>query len=291
MHHGAVVGLDHRGDVVLAVGDPDIEIYPRSCAKPLQAAAMLAAGLVLPDELVALVAASHDGTPTHVAGVRAILETVGCSERDLANTPTWPLDPIAAEAAIRAHDLPCSIFQNCSGKHAGMIATARANGWGVEGYLHPDHPVQRLIIEYLDRATGGVSHVGIDGCGAPTPVCRLRGLAEAVRRLAIEGHPVTRAMIEHPEMVGGASRDVTALMRAVPGLVAKDGAEGVYVAALADGRAAALKIADGAGRARLPVMVAALRALGVDVPVDSLVEPVLGHGRPVGSVRSVIGTP
>ncbi len=96
-------------------------------------------------------------------------------------------------------------------------------------------------------------------------------------------------MTAHPHLVGGPDRDVTRLMRAVPGLMAKDGAEGVYVAALPDGRAVALKIADGASRARLPVMVAALARLGVDVPSESLREPVLGHGRDVGSVRALIG--
>ena len=98
-------------------------------------------------------------------------------------------------------------------------------------------------------------------------------------------------MTAHPELVGGPTRDVTRLMRAVPGLLAKDGAEGVYVAALPDGRTVALKIADGGSRARLPVMLAALRALGVDVPAGSLVEPVLGHGRAVGQVRSLVGAP
>lgn len=252
---------------------------------------MMTAGLDVPDRHLALVCASHDGAAAHVEGVREILAGVGATEDALGNTASWPLDRAAAEEAIRAGRHQCALFQNCSGKHAGMIATAIANGWPIEDYLRPDHPVQTLITEYLDRVTGGVSHVGVDGCGAPTPVCRLRGLAEAVRRLAVDRHAVYRAMVAEPDMVGGPTRDVTRLMRAVPGLVAKDGAEGVYVAALPDGRAVGLKIADGAGRARLPVMVAALRALGVDVPPDSLVEPVLGHGRPVGAVRSLIGTP
>ena len=117
----------------------------------------------------------------------------------------------------------------------------------------------------------------------------LSALARGVRELAVSAHPTHRAMTAHPHLVGGPDRDVTRLMRAVPGLMAKDGAEGVYVAALPDGRAVALKIADGAGRARLPVMVAALTRLGVGVPSESLREPVLGHGRDVGSVRALIG--
>lgn len=283
-----MVALDERGDIAVAVGDPGAEIYPRSAVKPLQAAAMVAAGLEVPDDLLALVSASHDGRPEHVDGVRRILAAGGLDERRLANTPAWPIDVEAREALIRGGARPSSIVQNCSGKHAGMLVTCAVNGWPTAGYLEPEHPLQAMITEHLDSALGGVRHVGIDGCGAPTPVVTLSSLASATRRLAVDGHAVYRAMVTYPELVGGPTRDVTRLMRAVPGLVAKEGAEGVYVAALPDGRAVAVKIADGANRARVPVMVAALRALGVDVPDDSLIEPVLGHGRVVGHVRSII---
>ena len=291
LHHGVVVGLDQNGSVALAAGDPELAIYARSAVKPLQAEAMIAAGLQLPADRLALVCASHDGRPEHIAGVRWILAGAGLDDTALDNTPTWPVDADATAELIRAGAAPTSLLQNCSGKHAAMLATSVINGWPTAGYLDGDHPVQTLIAEHLDAVTGGVSHIGIDGCGAPTPVCSLHGVARAVRRLALEAGPVYRAMTEHPEMVGGPTRDVTRLMRAVPGLVAKEGAEGVYVAALPDGRAVALKIADGANRARVPVMVAALRTLGVDVPDDSLIEPVLGHGRRVGTVRSIMSTP
>ena len=191
--------------------------------------------------------------------MREILAGSGLVEDDLENTPTLPLDPDAMHDAVRHGVGPAAVLQNCSGKHAGMLATAVINGWPTAGYTSPDHPVQRLIVESLDHATGSVAHVGVDGCGAPAPVVSLVGLARAVRALAVDGHPVHRAMSGYPEMVGGPTRDVTRLMRLVPGLIAKDGAEGVYVAALPDGRAVALKVADGAGRARAPVMVAALR--------------------------------
>ena len=108
---------------------------------------------------------------------------------------------------------------------------------------------------------------------------------------AVDGHAVHRAMTTHPDLVGGPHRDVTLLMRAVPGLLVKDGAEGVQVAALPDGRAVALKIADGAARARAPVTIAALRSIGVDLATDVVVESVYGHGRPVGSVRALVGAP
>lgn len=291
MHHGAVVALGATGEVVLTAGDPDADLYPRSAVKPLQAAAMVDAGLRLPDELLALVCASHDGRPEHVAGVRRILAGAGLAEGDLDNTPTWPLDTASAEDVIRHGGHRASILQNCSGKHAGMLATCVANGWPTTGYLDPEHPVQVMIGAHLGTAMGDVRHVGIDGCGAPTPVASLRGLATAMREVAMSEHAVYRAMTAHPEMVGGPTRDVTRLMRAVPGLVAKEGAEGVYVAARPDGRTVALKIADGANRARLPVMIAALCALGIEVTDDSLVEPVLGHGRVVGTVRSTLAEP
>jgi L-asparaginase II len=291
VHHGAVVALGSDGAVVWSAGDPDVVIYPRSALKPLQAASMVGAGLTLDSRLLAVVCASHDGRPEHVAAVTEILAGVGLGPGDLENTPALPLDSGASIAVVRAGGQATSISQNCSGKHAGMLATAVINGWPTAGYTDQDHPVQRRILGDLRREAGPAEHVGIDGCGAPAPTMSLTALAAAVRQLAVDGHPVHAAMTGHPEMVGGPTRDVTRLMRLVPGLLAKDGAEGVHVAALPDGRAVAVKIGDGAGRARAPVMVAALRALGVDLAADALVEPVLGHGRPVGRVRAVVGSP
>jgi L-asparaginase II len=291
VHHGALVALDHRGRLAWAVGDPDVAVYPRSSLKPVQAAALLGLGLAVPDPHVALVCASHDGCPEHVAGVRELLAGAGCDERQLATTPGLPINQEAAADVVRTGGRPAPILHNCSGKHAGMMAVAARQGWPVEGYLDRCHPVQEAVLDHIDAVAGPVAHVGVDGCGAPAAVIALAGLARAVRALAVSGHRVFHAMTAHPTLVGGPHRDVTRLMRAVPGLMAKDGADGVYVAALADGRTVALKIADGANRARLPVMVAALQALGVDVPAADLEEPILGHGRPVGSVRALIGAP
>jgi L-asparaginase II len=146
------------------------------------------------------------------------------------------------------------------------------------------------------RAGEAVATVAVDGCGAPLFGLTLTGLARAVRSLALatpgdSGRTVADAMRAHPDHVGGAGRDVTLLMRGVPGLLAKDGAEGVYVAALDDGRAVALKIEDGSARACVPVLVAALRAIGVAAEVlgDLAETPVLGGGEPVGVVRAAAG--
>jgi L-asparaginase II len=291
LHHGAVVALAADGSVAWAAGDADVAIYPRSALKPLQAAAMVDAGLSLDDRLLAVVCASHDGRPEHVAAVREILAASGLTDDDLDNIPGLPLEVDAARSIVCAGGGPASITQNCSGKHAGMLVTSLGNGWPTAGYRDPDHPVQRMILATLGGPAGPITAVGVDGCGAPAPMLPLVGLARAVRELAVEGHQVHRAMTGHPAMVGGPARDVTLLMQLVPGLMVKDGAEGVQVAALADGRAVAVKIADGAGRARTPVTIAALRALDVDLDADAIVEPVLGHGETVGRIHSLVGSP
>ncbi len=275
VHHGHVVGCDPSGRVTVRAGDPHLDVFARSSLKPLQAVAMLRSGLDLDGPLLALACASHSGEPMHREGALRILSGAGLSEADLQNTPDLPIDE---EAALRwradGHG-PTSLAQNCSGKHAAMLATCVAAGWDTASYLDPAHPLQRAIREVIRELTGDEPHhVAVDGCGAPLFSCTLTGLARAfgaVARAASADHGgagsdplarVGRAMSAHPEMVGGTGRDVTRLMAGVPGLVAKDGAEGVYAVGLADGRAAALKILDGSQRARPVVMAAVLRELG-----------------------------
>lgn len=297
VHFGAVVALAADGSVDFAVGDPGVLIYPRSSTKPLLGTAMVDAGLRLPPELLALACASHGGMAMHTAGALRILASAGLTEAALANTPDLPLDEPTAEAVLRAGGGRTSLQMNCSGKHSAMLATCVLNGWASGAtYLSPDHPLQRSISVVVDRLAGEPhAHVGIDGCGAPAHAMSLAGLAHAFRRIANgdagdAGRAVYAAMTSNPEMVGGPRNDVTVFMRHVPGLMAKDGAEGVFAAALPDGRALAIKIADGAERARPPVMLAALAAMGVDVSAVAplLVQAINGHGRPVGEVRSLL---
>lgn len=296
VHHAAVVGLDADGEIVLAHGDPAVSVYPRSSMKPLQAVAMVESGLDLPDDLLALVCSSHDGRSEHVAGVHRILEAAGLDPSYLRNTHDLPLDEAEAERVLRAGGAPSAIQHNCSGKHAGMVATCASAGWPTDGYLNLDHPLQVAITERVERMIGApVDAIGVDGCGAPAHMMSLVELARAFRTIATSSSGssatrVRRAMTSFPAMVGGPARDVTRLMLGVPGLVAKDGAEGVFAVALADGRAVALKVADGANRPRPPLMRAALGALGVDlsgVDENTWAASILGHGRPVGSVRIV----
>ena len=297
IHHGAVVAIDSDGKTSFGLGDVDVPIFPRSSMKPIQALTMLRHGLDLPDDLLALVCASHDGRASHLDGVRRILAMFGLDESALANTADLPLDDDEAKEALRQHRTATSLQQNCSGKHAGMLATCVTAGWSHDSsYLSPEHPLQRAITDEIPVVTGGSTpEFGVDGCGAPAHLLSLRELALAFRRIATgevgaDGERIRRAMSEHPHMVGGPTRDVTLLMQGIRGLMAKDGAEGVFAAALPDGRAVALKVADGANRARPPIMRAALRALGVDVSgVDerAFASPIFGHGRRVGEVRIV----
>jgi L-asparaginase II len=297
VHRGSLVGLAADGTTSIDVGEVDAQIFARSSLKPLQALALLRAGWQPADgEEIALACASHSGEPEHLDVVRRILAEAGLDEKALDNTPDLPLDAVAARAYLRTGGEPDSLHQNCSGKHAAMLATCVANGWPVEGYRDPAHPVQQAVRDTVADVTGDdIAHVAVDGCGAALFSCTLRGLARAFARIATadatspEGR-VAAAMRAHPWHVGGTGRDVTTLMTAVDGLIAKDGAEGVYAASTANGRAVALKVADGAGRARAPMMVAALRRLGVDDDALTALAttPVLGHGDRVGEVRAVL---
>ncbi|MFI9803692.1 asparaginase [Streptomyces sp. NPDC052301] len=295
IHYGSVVVLGADGRVEFQLGDIEAAFYPRSAVKPLQAVAMLRAGLPLDGALLSLAAASHSGEERHLAGARRILDLAGLTEDDLRNVPDMPYGPAVRDAWIREGRQPSRLAQNCSGKHAAMLWTAKLNGWSLDDYLDPKHPLQQAIQEIVEDLTGQrVARVTVDGCGAPLFSLSLHGLARGLSRIttAAPGTPeaqVADAMRTHAEMASGAGRDVAALMRAVPGLLAKDGFEGVQVAALPDGRAIAVKIADGANRARIPVAAAALARAGVDpgLLTEFAGEPLLGGGEPVGRVRAV----
>jgi L-asparaginase II len=288
-HHGRVVGLHPDGSIAFAVGAIDEPMFPRSSVKPLQATAMLTAGWQPnDDEQIALACASHSGDGVHVDVVRRILAAVDLDVSALQNTPDLPLNQAAARELLRAGASEDALHQNCSGKHAAMLATCVANGWPIDTYRDPQHPLQIHIRSTIERLSGEtVTAVAVDGCGAPLFAISLVGLARGFA--AVAGGEIADAMRAHPHLVGGTGRDVTMVMQEVAGLVAKDGAEGVYAAALPDGRAAALKIQDGAGRARLPVLIWSLQQLGVDVSAPERLRdvPVLGHGEQVGLVRNV----
>jgi L-asparaginase II len=176
-----------------------------------------------------------------------------------------------------------------------MVATCKLNGWDLDSYLEFDHPLQVAITDVITELTGEVPvAIGVDGCGAPAHVVNLTGLARATRAIAVgdagdAGRQIFTAMSTYPYLVGGDGRDVTKIMSGIHGLYAKDGAESVYVAAMKDGRTVVLKMSDGSGRATPTVLLAALRALGIDTSGVSpdIAEVVYGHGKPVGGVRAL----
>ena len=305
-HRGSVVALAADGSVDWSVGPVDQPILPRSCNKPIQATAMVRAGLDLPPDLLALTAASHSGEPFHVEGVRRILASAGLDETALQTPPDWPLDDRERDEQLRAGAEKSSILMNCSGKHAAMLATCVVNAWDPATYLKRDHPLQVAIRTTFEELTGETAYLATDGCGAPLLSASPVGLAGAFRRLALgvdgRGEPdlaaaaVADAIRRHPEMVSGSRRDERALLTAMPGAIGKAGAEACYVVALPDGRAFALKIDDGGWRARPVVMAAALRRAGVDaedwVDANELRRtgeaPLHGGGEVVGEVRASI---
>ncbi|CAL9603005.1 hypothetical protein SUDANB120_05480 [Streptomyces sp. enrichment culture] len=295
IHYGSLVVLGRDGEVRFALGDTEAACYPRSALKPVQAAAMVRAGLPLDGALLSLAMGSHSGEERHLAGVRRILALAGATEEDLGNVPDLPGDPAVRDTWTRQGRPPSRLAQNCSGKHAAMLYTCVLAGWPLETYLDPAHPLQRTIAEAVEELTGQrTANVTVDGCGAPLFSVSLHGLARAAARIATAApgtaeHRVADALRSHPEMASGTGRDVADLMRAVPGLLAKDGFEGVQVAALPDGRAVAVKIADGADRARIPVTAAALAVAGADPRLLARFteQPVTGGGRLLGAIRPV----
>jgi L-asparaginase II len=297
-----VVVLGADGQVRQQAGDVAAPMFPRSSNKPMQAAGMLRCGLDASGKLLALAAASHSGEDFHIAGVREILARAGLGEAALQCPPALPMDEDAQRALLRLGGGAGRVYMNCSGKHAAMLATCVSAGWPTGSYLDPGHPLQVGIRATLEDLAGErVAAVGVDGCGAPLFALSLTGLARAMRAMT-QAEPgsaerkVADAMRAHPDWTSGTTRPERALMAAVPGLLLKSGAEGVEGFALADGRAVAFKIEDGAARARPPLTVALLRTLGVaagadvdSAALDRIAAPaVVGGDSVVGKIRAGI---
>ncbi|MES9608539.1 MULTISPECIES: asparaginase [Actinomadura] len=291
-HYGSVAGLAPDGSLAHARGAVEETVLPRSTTKPFQALACLKAGAPLRGERLAIAAGSHTGEDFHVKAVEGILADAGLGVEALRCPPSWPEDEATRNALVRAGESESRVRMNCSGKHAAMLAACAANGWPLDTYLDPSHPLQQLVRQVMaDCAGEDPSPVAIDGCGAPLFGLTLTGLARAARSLVLteDARPVADAMRAHPEYVGGTGHVNTELMRALPGSVAKGGAEGVLVAATAEGRAVAVKVIDGSPRATTAIALRALAALGADTtqadPLGAV--PVLGGGRPVGEIRTI----
>lgn len=282
--HAAVV--DAAGRVLYAAGDPGRVTFLRSSAKPLQALAMAESGAPesfgLTDREIAVMCASHAGEPFHVAAVQSILQKIGLDEGALACGTHAPGHGPSAAALVRAGESPRKIHNNCSGKHASMLTLCRHEGWQIEGYTAPDHPVQvrlrRVLAEMAGVETDDV-YVAVDGCNAPVFAIPLRHIARAFARLARPAavpperenaiKRISRAMRAHPEMVDGTGGFTTNLMDvAGDNVVSKSGAEGLFCAgALAQGWGIAIKMEDGSARGHpilVPELLAALRVISAE---------------------------
>jgi L-asparaginase II len=299
VHLGSVAVCDADGRLLASAGDPDRLVFARSSMKPLQATVSFSRiDDDLPSDLVAIGCASHNAEPDHVRAVRRLLRDGGLSPSDLRTPPDVPARHEDAREVARARP----IFHNCSGKHAAMVRACAARGWPLETYREPGHPLQRAVRTAVVAATD-VEHpeIGVDGCGVPVFGLPLRAMAtlfarlarpERLGRLAPTAARAVTAMREHPHLVAGTGRTDTALMRAVPGVVSKGGAEALFCAAILDqGVGVAVKVADGGDRAAGPAMIHALEILGaVDATALEALgpvarRPVLGGGRPVGEIE------
>ncbi|WP_305093956.1 asparaginase [Prescottella sp. R16] len=297
VHRGSLVALAPDGTPLFALGEVHTPIYPRSTNKPLQAVTMLRHGFEpASDAELAIACASHDGEPEHIVLVEQLLHRHGLDESALRCPPELPGNETARAAVVAAGGPPRAIAMNCSGNHAALLATCVVNGWPLDSYLDPTHPLQQTIVDAVSGVDGDTdTELGIDGCGLPIVPLPLAALARAYTTLvtAAPGSPeraVADAIRAHPRLVSGTGRDDARLMPAVPGLLCKTGADGVHAGALPDGTAFALKIDDGHERARLPLTAALLHRLGVTWTEDRAAlasQPVFGGGARVGTVRAV----
>ncbi|KIN76208.1 asparaginase [Sulfitobacter mediterraneus] len=274
VHSGHAVICDGTGQIVDAWGNPEAVILPRSSSKMIQALPLITSGAAdkagLTTEQLALSCASHQGAAIHTDRVAVWLETLGLNDDDFRCGPQEPSDTPAREALIRAHETPCQIHNNCSGKHSGFLTLNQHLGGGAD-YVDPDHPIQRACLEAFETVTQETSPgYGIDGCSAPNYASTLHGMARAMAHFAnaAEGSAEARlhqAMRLHPELVAGEGRACTELMRAMDGKVAlKTGAEGFFIAILPEQKLGiALKAACGTTRAAECAIAALLVRLGV----------------------------
>jgi len=257
--------------------NPEHEAYWRSCAKPFQLMPFMRSdGL---DELgwgadeIALACASHGGEPEHVAIAERMLTDIGLEEGDLACGVAEPLAQRGQRLLRESGARPTRLHNNCSGKHAAMLARAQGAGWSTEGYDQLSHPVQQSIVQSIEEWTGvpeSGMHIARDGCGVPVFGLNLEAMARAFARLGAAIHAgdeiprrIGDAMMANPFLVGGTDRFDTVLMEEAPGILCKIGAEGVHSAAIiGTGVGVAIKVEDGASRAQYPALLALLQQLG-----------------------------
>ncbi|NUP74290.1 MAG: asparaginase [Sinomonas sp.] len=302
-HVGSAVVLAGDGTVVTTLGDIRTPVFARSTLKPFQALASMRSGVPLRGAQVALACASHVGSLDHMDVVEGMLKAAGVRETDLQCPADWPQDDEARAWLVRSEKGKSRLADNCSGKHAAFLWACSVNGWDRHSYLEPNHPLQQRVRQTVEEYTDEpIAHLGVDWCGAPVAAISLTGLARAYSRLAqspgggreqlgdARAATIATSMLDYPWAVQGRTRENTLVMQEL-GLLAKGGAEGVLVLATPQGAAVAVKVLDGNPRAATLVGLTMLAAAdAVDIPdvarvLESVVEPILGGGRPVGRIR------
>ncbi|WP_075618918.1 asparaginase [Paenisporosarcina indica] len=282
LHRGHVAVVNSKGELLYSLGNPLEVVYARSSMKPLQAIPIVETGAAehynFDHADLSLTCASHNGEDQHTNRVQSILERAELSYSDLqcgTHNPRWQ---DTYEALIKANGVVTAIYNNCSGKHSGMLATAKHMNESTDDYYKIDHPVQQRIMEAISDLTEVPKEdiaIGIDGCGVPVHGIPLHNLALGFAKLADPVqlpakrqeaiNKITTAMMEAPEMVGGTERFCSDFMRVLDGrMFGKAGAEGVYcIGDKETGIGIAIKIEDGNGRATSPVAVEVLSQLGL----------------------------
>jgi L-asparaginase II len=309
-HRGAVAVVDADGRPVLALGEVERPVFPRSSVKALQALVLVEAGAAerfrLDDRDLALACASHGGEPAHVAGAARMLAKAGLAADALECGAHWPMHQLAAQALARAGGQASALTNNCSGKHSGFLCAACAMGVAHRLYVAPGHPVQRAVKAVLEDLTGAPipdDACAVDNCSVPTWAVPLRGLAYGFARFATgrglgpvragAAERVRAACAAHPWYVAGTGRFCTEIMQHFGARVfVKMGAEGVFCGALpAQGLGIAIKCDDGAGRAAEVTMAAVLARFlpgaAEDGFLDRFLKPTLRswNGVPLGELR------
>ena len=312
VHHVAAAAANAHGDVILRTGDIESPVFLRSSAKPFIAAAAIEAGareaFGLDMREIAVMCASHVGEPFHIAAVRSILQKIGLDESALQCGAHLPYDEAVAHEMLREGRKPTAIDNNCSGKHAGILALCRVLGSDVATYMDLRNPAQQYILAFCARLSDDDPAswpLGVDGCGIPVYATSLRKAAMAFARFGSltriperDAHAlliVRDAMVSHPEYVSGTGQFDTRVMTAGAGAVAcKGGAEGMHCLTLIpQGVGLASKVLDGTARARGPLTMAALRVLGSPLAdatdLAGYIEPIVYNraGHAVGTVRAV----
>jgi L-asparaginase II len=289
LHLGHLVVLDSDGSTYLSKGSPELPVYPRSAIKSLQAAAMLKVGLKVEENELAIICASHSGSQSHIDLVTKMLTSRGITTSQLKNAVDKPLGE--KEKISWGDKAPSQLAQNCSGKHAGMLITCQQNSWDMSTYLDLNHPLQVVIKNEIEEISGEkVSATSIDGCGAPLFAISLIGLARAISNLVksqeVPCQQIFSACTKYPEIVAGNGRLTTRMMRAIPGLFMKEGAEGVQVCALNDGRVIAIKIIDGSWRPVAPIIMEIFNRWGIEMPDESV--KIYGGASVIGEVDAAL---